>query len=151
MPGQRAFDLPRDRHYDGAHHLWARRDETSGRVRVGVDAIGLDSLGELAYVAIGACGEVVAAGRPIGSLEAAKMTTTIVSPVGGTIVARNEAVLEDPQIVNRDPYAGGWLVEIEPSDWQRDAEQLICGDGIGPWAARELQRLAAEDGQAPPV
>ena len=148
MPSQRSFEIPRDRHYDGANHLWVQHDQASGRVRVGVDTIGLDALGELAYIGIEACGASVAAGGTVGSLEAAKMTTTIVSPVAGMVVTRNEAVLEDPQLVNRDPYGDGWLVEIEPGDWARAAASLIEGEAIGPWVQRELERLAAEDNQA---
>ena len=73
------------------------------------------------------------------------MTTTIASPVSGTIVARNRAVLADPLAVNRDPYGGGWLLEVEPSRWQEDAAELLCGEAIGPWAAAEIARLRAED------
>ena len=113
-----------------------------------MDAIGLDALGELAYVGIEGGGTNVPAGGALGSLEAAKMTTSIVSPVAGMVVTRNEAVLEDPQLVNRDPYGEGWLVEIEPGDWPRDAASLIQGEAIGPWVERELERLAAEDDQA---
>ena len=81
MDSSRAFDVPHDRHYDRAHHLWARRDDGTGRVRIGVDAIGLESLGELAYVELREEGRVVTRGEPVGSLEAAKMTTTIAAPV----------------------------------------------------------------------
>ena len=137
--------IPADRHYDGTHHLWAQHDETTGRVRIGVDAIGLDSLGELAYVSLQEEGRDVARGEPIGSLEAAKMTTSIASPVSGTIVARNDAALADPLEVNRDPYGFGWLVEIEPTQWPHDAAQLVSGDAIAPWAAAEIERLRAED------
>lgn len=148
MQSPRSFEIPRDRHYNGAHHLWVQHDQASGRVRIGVDAIGLDALGELAYIGIEGCGTTVAAGGALGSLEAAKMTTSIVSPVAGMVVSRNETVLEDPQLVNRDPYGAGWLVEIEPADWQRDAASLIQGEAIGPWVESELARLAAEDDQA---
>jgi glycine cleavage system H protein len=146
MDRDRHFDLPADRCYDAASHLWALRDASTGRVRVGVDAIGLESLGELAYVALLEDGKVVRRGEPLGSLEAAKMTTTIAAPLSGTIVGRNAAVLADPLAVNRDPYAGGWLVEIVPSRWPQEAALLVSGEAIGPWAAREMTRLRSEDG-----
>ena len=107
-------DVPHDRHYDRVHHLWARRDEGTGRVRVGIDAIALMSFGELAYIALPEEGRNVTRGEPLGSLEAAKMTTTIASPLSGKVVARNASVLADPLAVNRDPYGSGWLVEIVP-------------------------------------
>jgi glycine cleavage system H protein len=98
-------------------------------------------------VALVAEGKSVQRGEPLGSLEAAKMTTTIAAPVSGRIVARNAAVLADPLAVNRDPYAGGWLVEIEPSRWSQEAALLVSGEAIAPWAAAEARRLAAEDAE----
>lgn len=134
----RPFVVPRDRHYDRASHVWAKPRED--RVLVGIDTIGLESLGDLAFVALQPVGTTVIRGEPIGTLEAAKMTTAIAAPVSGTVVSRNEAVLRDPLIVNRDPYRDGWLVEIAPSDWAREAVLLISGDAIPQWAAAETER-----------
>ncbi len=144
MPSDRAFDVPQDRFYDKATHLWARPDAASGRVRVGIDAIGLESLGELAYVAVPEVGNTVERGGSLGSLEAAKMTTHVVAPVSGAVVARNDAALADPLLVNRDPYGDGWLVEIEPASWDAEAAELVSGDAIPAWAAAEIERLGEE-------
>jgi glycine cleavage system H protein len=152
MPSDRVPDVPGDRHYDRSSHLWARLDPRTGRVRVGIDAIGLESLGELAYVALRGTGCAVARGEPLGTLEAAKTTTTIAAPVGGTIVARNDEVLADPLAVNRDPYGAGWLVELEPASWAREAALLVSGAATAAWAAAEWRRLrddaATEGGPA---
>ena len=145
MSRARPTPLPGDRHYDPVHHLWARRDSATGRVRVGIDAIGLESLGELAYVALPATGAVLVRGQSLGSLEAAKMTTTIAAPIGGRVVARNDAVVADPLRVNQDPYDHGWLVELEPTAWSEDAVRLVHGEAIAAWAAAEWQRLAADE------
>ncbi len=134
--------VPRDRRYDADQHLWARHDAGTGRVRVGVDALGLESLGELAYVALHDLGTTVRRGEPIGSLEAAKMTSTIVAPVSGELVARNDAVLRDPLRVNGDPYGDGWLVEIAATRWEEEAAELLADDAIEPWVAAEVERLA---------
>ena len=144
MADPTSYDLPTDRHYDRQSHLWACRDAETGRVRVGIDAIGLDALGELAYVALRDIGAAVERGAALGTLEAAKMTTSIAAPVAGEIVARNDAVLADPLTVNRDPYGAGWLVEIEPADWAADASALVGGDAIAGWAATERERLESE-------
>jgi glycine cleavage system H protein len=146
----RAPDVPHDRHYDRDHHLWAQLDPRTGRVRIGIDAIVLESLGELAYVALRETGCTIARGEPLGTLEAAKMTTTIQAPVGGRIVARNDAVLADPLAVNREPYGSGWLVEIEPRAWQAEATSLVSGSAVAPWAEGELRKLRAGDAAAEP-
>jgi len=145
MTAAHAFDLPSDRLYDRSHHVWARRDEASGRVRIGIDSIGLWSLGDLAYVSLQAVGATAARGGALGSLEAAKMTTSIAAPVTGTIAARNAAVLADPSLVNRDPYGAGWLVEIEPARFEQDAAELVGGAAIEPWVAAEVERLQLQN------
>jgi len=139
-----ALHVPRDRHYDRTHHLWALRDEGSRHVRIGMDSLGLSSLGDLAYVSLAEAGTRVQRGDPIGTLEAAKMATTIAAPVSGTIVRRNDEVLKDPLRVNAEPYGSGWLVEIDPGDWEREAMDLVSGAGIDEWAAAEAERLRSE-------
>jgi glycine cleavage system H protein len=137
-------DVPHDRCYDSVHHLWARLDQDTGHVIVGIDSLGLESLGELAYIGLHDQGSRVTRGDAVGTLEAAKMTSLIVTPVSGTIVRRNEDVLRDPLRVNRDPYDTGWLVAIEPTDWEGDRRRLISGQAIDSWVAGEIERLRTE-------
>ena len=144
MTDDRPFPVPQDRHYDPKHHLWAQREEATGRVRIGIDSIGLESLGEIAYVALRDVGTSITRGESMGSLEAAKMTSDIVAPVSGTITDRNEAVLRDPMLVNREPYGAGWIVEIEARVWSEDAKALVSGTAIPGWAAAEITRLEQE-------
>jgi glycine cleavage system H protein len=146
MTADRSFHIPEDRHYQREHHLWAKHDADTGNVRVGIDAIGLESLGELAYVALKDVGTQVARGESIGTLEAAKMTTNIVAPISGTITGRNDAVLENPLIVNTDSYDRGWLVEIEATDWDADAATLVSGAAIPEWVAAAAARFESEAG-----
>jgi len=144
MSGAPPFDVPGDRHYEGRRHLWLQRDGESGRVRVGIDTIGLESLGELVYVTLHPVGTRVKRGDPVGSLEAAKMTSAVVAPVGGTVVALNEEVLRDPARTNEEPYAGGWLFELMPTNWEEEAAALVSGDAIAAWAQAESLRLGEE-------
>ena len=144
MSSDPSFNFPLERHYDKAHHLWAQWDEDTGLVRVGIDTIGLDSLGELAYVSLHAVGSTVVRSASIGTLEAAKMTTHIESPVSGTLTAHNEAVLRDPLMVNRDPYGSGWLLEIDATDWAKESVQLVSGEAIPGLGWSETQRRLSE-------
>lgn len=144
MVSEAPFDTPADRSYDRDHHLWAQRDQASANVRVGIDAMGLESLGELAYVEMREVGTRVVRGESMGTLEAAKMTSNIAAPVSGTIVACNEAVLRDPLLVNRDAYAAGWLLEIQPTNWDEESGALLSGDDIAPWAQAESARIRAD-------
>jgi len=143
MNAKPVFDTPQDRHYSREHNLWVQRGD-GGRARVGVDAFLLHSLGELAYLALFDPGMAVARGHSIGTLEAAKMTTSIAAPVSGIITAINEAALSDPQLINRSPYADGWLIELDPTDWGAESRHLVSGDEIAAWAEESSNRLAKD-------
>lgn len=138
------FEFPRQRHYDGANHFWARHDDESSRTSIGIDRLGLQALGELAYIALPAVGSRIERGDAMGTLEAAKMTTELVAPLSGVVIERNEALLRDPSPVNDDPYGDGWLVAIEPADWSGESAQLVSGPALDEWVAAEVERYRAE-------
>jgi glycine cleavage system H protein len=134
------YNFPTDRYYDRKHHMWGRRERDAGRVLVGIDALGLESLGDLAYLVLPEMGAAVTRGQPCGTLEAAKMTGDLVAPFSGTVVARNDQVLSDPSLVNRDNYGQGWLFAIEPCKWTNEYPKLAHGAGIADWVEAETAR-----------
>jgi len=79
-------------------------------------------------------------GESIGTLEAAKMTGDLTAPVSGVITARNDAVVNNPALVNQSPYDDGWMVVIKPSDWESESKQLVSGDDLLPWVGSEITR-----------
>ncbi len=134
------YRFPRDRHYDRSNHMWAQRDADTGRVLVGMDALGVESLGDLAYITLPLPGERTTRGKASGTLEAAKMTGEMIAPVSGTIIKRNEEVLRNPALVNRDCYGKGWLLAVEPTDWKTESAQLVHGDAVEAWGKAEVER-----------
>ena len=132
--------LPSDRYYDATSHIWARKDPVTGRIVMGLDRLGLQSLGDLVCLRVQPVGSVVVRGESMGSLEAAKMTGDLIAPVSGIIIGGNSEALRDPTLVNRDPYESGWLVSIDPSDWQKESAVLVSGDAIAPWVESEIER-----------
>lgn len=142
MPTNGHYTFPPNLYYDRSNHLWARRDGAT--VTIGLDTLGLESLGDMAYLSLQAVGFPAQRGAAVGTLEAAKMVGDLVAPVSGTIAARNEAVLRDPSLVNRDPYGAGWLVQITPSDWERESAELVHGPELMPWVLAEVERYQAQ-------
>lgn len=138
------YEIPSDRSYDREHHMWAQFDSASGDVFVGIDTLGLASLGDLAYVTLKDVGISVKRGESMGTLEAAKMTGDLIAPVSGTIVARNDATVSNPGLVNQSPYVDGWMVVIKPSDWENESAQLVSGDGLPVWVEAEIQRYRSQ-------
>jgi len=140
----KSYDIPDDRYYDRLEHMWAMPGESENRIAVGIDSLGLESLGELAYIALQPVGTSVQRGESLGTLEAAKMTGDLIAPVSGTLVARNEDAVRDPAIVNDDPYGAGWLVELAPRDWESESGDLVAGDSIPGWVEAEVARYRAQ-------
>lgn len=129
MPDRNAW-LPSDRNYDGESYLWVKPDNDNGKLHVGVGSPAIESLGELAYLTLAEPGTRVSRGESIGSMEAAKMTGEIVSPVSGTVVDRNDSALENPRMVSTDPYGAGWLVAIDPISWHKESNELHDSDTL---------------------
>ena len=142
MPTDRRYSFPPTLYYDRSNHIWVRHENETATI--GLDALGLESLGDMAYISLQATGFPARRGEPVGALEAAKMVGDLVAPVSGTVTARNEAALRDPGLVNRDPYGEGWLLQLAPSDWVRESAELVHGDGLAPWVEAEIQRYRSQ-------
>ena len=100
-----------------AEHEWVRTPgEADGSVRVGITHFAQDALGDIVYVSLPAVGDTVSAGAACGELESTKSVSDVYSPVSGEVVARNESLDATPELVNSDPYGGGWLYELVPGD-----------------------------------
>jgi glycine cleavage system H protein len=98
-------------------HEWVRTPgDTEGSVRVGITHYAQDQLGDIVYVSLPAVGDAVTAGSACGELESTKSVSDVYAPVDGEVVAVNESLDTTPELVNSDPYGGGWLYELTPTD-----------------------------------
>ena len=99
-----------------AEHEWVRNPgDHDGAIRVGITHYAQDALGDIVYVSLPEVGDTVEAGSPCGELESTKSVSDIFAPVSGEVVARNESLDATPELVNNDPYGGGWLFELVPA------------------------------------
>jgi glycine cleavage system H protein len=106
------MDVPADRSYT-AEHEWIDSAEPA---TVGITRHAADALGDVVYVDLPQVGRTVAAGETFGEIESTKSVSDLYAPAGGEIVAVNEALADDPGIINRDPYGEGWLVRIRVTE-----------------------------------
>jgi glycine cleavage system H protein len=106
--------IPEDLRYT-AEHEWVAGDG-SGPVRVGITHFAQDALGDIVYVQLPEEGTAVQAGDAIGEVESTKSVSEIYAPLSGTVVARNGTLADEPELINAEPYAAGWLVEIAVDD-----------------------------------
>ena len=105
---------PEDLRYT-AEHEWVRSG-ADGNVRIGITDYAQDSLGDIVYVSAPAVGESVTGGDTCGEVESTKSVSDIYAPVSGEVVARNDALEANPELMNSDPYGEGWLIEVRPLD-----------------------------------
>lgn len=110
-----------------ASHEWANLEDNN-LVRMGISDFAQDALGDVVYVDVPEVGAVVVAGEPCSEVESTKSVSDVNAPVSGTIVAVNEALDTNPELVNTDPYGEGWFAVIEASDTsQLDALLTAAG------------------------
>ena len=109
------MNVPEDLRYT-AEHEWVRLLESGDKVRVGITDFAQDALGDVVYVDLPTVGDAVTASDSFGEIESAKSVSEMYAPVSGTITTVNEALADQPELVNEDPYGEGWLCEIEMSD-----------------------------------
>lgn len=105
--------IPEDLRYTSDHEWVA---PGAGPVKVGITHFAQDALGDIVYVQLPEPGTAVDAGTTFGEVESTKSVSEIYAPISGTIAARNDKLVDKPELINSDPYGAGWLVEIEPSD-----------------------------------
>ena len=105
---------PEDLKYTEEHEWVSRKAPTS--IRVGITEYAQDQLGDVVYVQLPEVGQQVDAGNPVGEVESTKSVSEIFAPVSGTVTAVNEALADQPELINSDPYGEGWMFEVELDD-----------------------------------
>ena len=96
-----------------AEHEWV--DESSP-VKVGLSAVAVDALGDVVYLDLPEAGSAVTAGEVCGEVESTKSVSELFSPVTGTVVEVNAEAVDNPAVLNEDPYGAGWLFTVEVSE-----------------------------------
>ena len=105
--------IPKDLRYHQEHE-WVRVSGT--QATVGISHFAQDALGDIVFIDMPKLGAVVKAGQQIGEVESTKTTSTIYTPVSGTIAKINADLKDHPEAVNSDPYGKGWMVLIDLSN-----------------------------------
>jgi glycine cleavage system H protein len=112
---------PQDLKYS-TEHEWARlQGETAV---IGITHFAQDSLGDIVYISLPDVGSRVRQSQKMGEVESVKAVSDLFSPVSGKVVERNEAALKSPELVNREPFGGGWLIKVQLTDTSETVKLL---------------------------
>ena len=117
-------EIPAELRY-AASHEWAKNDD--GVVTVGITEHAQDAMGDLVYVELPEVGQVLAAGDEAGVVESVKAASDIYAPISGEVIEINEALEDEPELVNNVPYEGGWLFKVQLTD-EGELDNLLTAD-----------------------
>ncbi|NNF98923.1 MAG: glycine cleavage system protein GcvH [Desulfobacteraceae bacterium] len=95
-------------------HEWAK--DEGGNVKIGITDYAQDQLGDIVFVEMPEVGATYEKGDEFGTVESVKAVSELFMPICGEIVAINEGLEDAPEQVNSDPYDGGWMISVKPSD-----------------------------------
>jgi glycine cleavage system H protein len=112
-----SFEVPDELYYLESHE-WI--DPDSGRV--GITDFAQDELGDVVFVELPDEGDEVEGEGEFGVIESIKAVSDLYAPVGGTVTAVNEALFDQPELVNDDPFGEGWMLELE---FDADLDELL--------------------------
>jgi len=107
-------------------HEWARQD--GGTVTVGITSYATDQLGDVVFVELPAVGRKLEAMKPFGLVEAVKTVSDLYAPVGGEVVEVNTALVDNPALVNQEPFGRGWMIRLKPDRTEEWKQLLTSGD-----------------------
>ena len=105
-----------------SEHEWIRIE--GDEAYVGITDYGQDQLGDIVFIDIPTVGEALEQGEVFGTIEVVKTVSDLFLPIGGEILEQNEALMDNPELVNQDPYGEGWIIKIKPNN-AADTEALL--------------------------
>lgn len=117
-----SFEIPDDLYYNESHE-WTTTDDP---VRIGISDFAQDELGDIVFVELPEAGDAISQGESFGVIESIKAVSDLYSPVDGEVVAVNETLFDQPELVNTDPYGDGWMLEVDVED--TDFDDLLDAD-----------------------
>lgn len=118
------MDNPRNYRYTKEHE-WANLE--GDVATMGITNYAATQLGDMVYVDMPTVGATVSQGDSMGALESVKAAADFYSPLGGEVIERNERLLDEPGLLNSDPYGEGWFVKVRTSDTS-EFEALMPAD-----------------------
>ena len=118
-----AFDYPEDLQYLDSHE-YARVDDEEKIVTLGITAFAVDQMGDVVFLELPEIGDAVEKGENFGTIESVKAVEDLKSPVNGSVLERNDALLDSPEDIANDPYGEAWLIKVRAEDLSELDETL---------------------------
>jgi len=115
-------------------HEWARKEGNA--IVVGISDYAQESLSDIVYVELPEVGDTFDRGDEFGVVESVKAASEVYAPVSGEVIAINERLEDEPEIVNESPYGDGWFIRLKPDD-PGQLDELMSDDEYETFVAEE--------------
>jgi len=122
------------------NHTWTHLDK-EGVARVGVDDLLLHLTGDVSVRTLRNPGDIIKKGEILIDIEHKGNSLKITSPITGEIMDNNRTLLENPQLLNEDPYQKGWMYKIKPYRWIAETNTFYLAEEASNWSAKEIERF----------
>ena len=119
------MNAPSDLRYTRDHE-WIRVD--GDQATVGITQYAADQLGDIVFVELPEAGRDLEETKPFGVVESVKAVSDLFAPISGEVTSTNDALANEPELVNRDPYGAGWMVRMTVAD-PAQLDDLLDGEG----------------------
>jgi glycine cleavage system H protein len=135
------YNMPDELYYE-ENHFWVR--EEGDVVVMGMDDFAQTMAGEIVYVQLPDEGKQLKKGKKFAKLESGKWLGKVYAPVNGELVAVNEELETNPELINEDCYGKGWMYKIKPSDMAEVQELIHGAEAVEKWVLADMEKYAQE-------
>lgn len=130
------FHVPKDRYYN-ENDSWVKIDKNIATV--GITDFRQTMVGDIVFVELPELGTAVEQFYEASSFESVKTVLDLISPVSGVIKEINGTLLDNPELVNHDPYGDGWFIKVEVKDFTSDKQNLLSPKGYFDYMKRKAE------------
>jgi glycine cleavage system H protein len=123
-------NIPGDLLYTEEHEYVRKGKGAGDPVEIGITDYAQGELGDIVYIELPKVGTKFGKHDVFGTIEAVKAVSELFSPIAGEVVAINDRLDKEPALVNSDPYGGGWMIRLKPTD-PSEVDSLLKGDAYG--------------------
>lgn len=119
------LEYPNDLRYLDSHEYVRLEGEIA---TIGISSFAIDQLGDVVFLELAEIGDAIEVGEKFGTIESVKAVEDLYPPVSGTVVDRNEALINSPESIAEDPYGDGWLLKVRLGNPEQDLAETLSAD-----------------------
>jgi len=130
------YEVPEGLYYS-KEWTWVKVED--GKVRIGITDYAQKQLKEIVFADLPRAGDEIVKNEPFGTVESVKSVSDLIAPVSGKVEEVNEEVIDNPGVINEDPYGAGWLILVSPSNLDEDLKTLMSFEESVKWHKKLIE------------